>query len=117
MHLCKYNHPVLKNKDIKHYFFLEIFVVCKTTHRYFFISIFHMVKKRLGGVMGSVLASSAVDCGFKPRSGQTKDYKIGVFCFSAKHAALTRKNKDWLARNQDNVSEWGNMSNRELLFQ
>jgi hypothetical protein len=28
-----------------------------------------------------------------------------------------RKRKDWLARNQDNVSEWGDMSIRGLLFQ
>ena len=49
--------------------------------------------------MVSVLASSAVDRGFEPRSGQTKDYKIGICCFSAKHAALMRKSKDWLARN------------------
>jgi hypothetical protein len=26
--------------------------------------------------------------------GQTKDYKIGICCFSAKHAALRRKNKE-----------------------
>jgi hypothetical protein len=39
-----------------------------------------------GGIMVSVLASSAVDRGFQPRSGQTKDYKIGICCFSAKHA-------------------------------
>ena len=56
-----------------------------------------------GGVMVSVLASSAVDRGFEPRSGQTKDYKIGICCFSAKHAALKRKSDDWLARNQNNV--------------
>ena len=40
-------------------------------------------------------------------NGQTKDYpyiKIGICCFSAKHATLRRKNKDWLARNHDNVS-------------
>jgi hypothetical protein len=49
--------------------------------------------------------------------GKTKDYKIGICCVSAKHAALRRKSKDWLARNQDNVSEWGDMSIRELLFQ
>jgi hypothetical protein len=68
--------------------------------------------------MVSVLASSAIDRGFEPRSGQTKDYKIGIFCcFSAKHAALKRKSKDWLARNQNNVSEWSDMSTRELLFQ
>ena len=54
--------------------------------------------------MVSMLSSSAVDRGFEPRSGQTKDYKIGICCFSCKHAALRRKIKDWLAQNQDNVS-------------
>ena len=29
---------------------------------------------RIGGVMVSVLASSAIDREFEPRSGQTKDY-------------------------------------------
>ena len=53
--------------------------------------------------MVSVLASSVVDRGFEPLSGQTKDYIIGICCFSTKHAALRRKNKDWLARNQNNV--------------
>ena len=52
-----------------------------------------------------MLASSAVDHGFEGRSGQTKDYEIAICCFSAKHAALRRKSKDWLAWNQDNVSE------------
>ena len=54
--------------------------------------------------MVSVLAVSAVDRGFDHQSGQTKDYKIGICCFSAKHAALRRKSKDWLVRNQDNMS-------------
>jgi hypothetical protein len=45
-----------------------------------------------------------VDRGFDPRSGQTKDYQIGICCFSAKHATLRRKSKDWLVRNQNNVS-------------
>jgi hypothetical protein len=67
--------------------------------------------------MVSVLASSAVDRGFEPGSGQTKDYEIGICCFSFKHTALRRKSKDWLARNQDNVSEWGDMSIYRLLFQ
>jgi hypothetical protein len=64
--------------------------------------------------MVSVLSSSVVYCGFKPRSGQTKDYEMGICCFSAKHAALRRKSKDWLARNQDNVSECGDMSTCRL---
>ena len=41
--------------------------------------------------MFSVLASSAVDRGFEPQSGQTKDYEIVFCCFSAKHAALRRE--------------------------
>jgi hypothetical protein len=65
----------------------------------------------------SVLASRAVDRGFQPRSGQIKYYEIGICCFSAKHAALRRKSKDWSARNQNNVSEWSDMSIGELLFQ
>ena len=67
--------------------------------------------------MVSVLTSRAVDHGFEPRSGQTKHYKIGICCFSAKHAALGRKRKDLFARNQDNVSVLGEMSIRGLLFQ
>jgi len=58
-----------------------------------------------------------VDRGFEFQSAQTKDYKIGICCFSAKHAALRRKHKDWLARNQDNASKWGKMTIRRLLFQ
>jgi hypothetical protein len=43
--------------------------------------------------------------------------QIRICFFSANHAALMRMNKDWLARNQDKVSEWGDMSLRGLLFQ
>ena len=34
--------------------------------------------------ISSVFASSAADRGFESRSGQTKDYKIGICCLSAK---------------------------------
>ena len=46
----------------------------------------------IGGVMVSILSSSAVDPGFEHRSDQTKDYKIGICCLSAKHAALRENN-------------------------
>ena len=59
-----------------------------------------IISNRIGGVMVSVLASSAVDRGFESRSGQTKDYKICICSFSVKHGALRRTSKDWLARNQ-----------------
>ena len=57
--------------------------------------------------MVSMLTLSVVDRGFEPRSGQTK----------AKHAALRRKSKHRLPRNQNNVYEWSDMSTRGLLFQ
>ena len=77
----------------------------------------HSIWHHIGGIMVSVLASGVVDGGLEPRSSQTKDYKIGICCFSTKHAALKGKSKNWLAQNQYNVSEWGSMSIRELLFQ
>ena len=42
----------------------------------------------IGGVMVSVVASSAVNRGFEPQSGQIKGYKIGFCC--GKHTALGR---------------------------
>ena len=71
----------------------------------------------IGGIIVSVLVSRVADREFEPRSSQTKNYRIGMCCFSAKHAALRRKNKDWLARNQDNPSYLGVMSIRGLVFQ
>jgi hypothetical protein len=72
----------------------------------------------MGGGMVSVLASSAVDLGFEPRSHQTKDYEISICCCSAKHTTLRRKSKDWLAwyHNQDNVSEWADMTSSSLVY-
>ena len=58
-----------------------------------------------------------VDRGFESRSGQTKDYKIGICLFSAKQAALRRKSKDRVAQNQNNVPECSGMSTRGVLFQ
>ena len=68
-------------------------------------------------VMVSVLSSITVYRGFEFRSDQTKGCKIGICFFSAKHAALRRMSKHWLTRNQDNVSEWSDMSIHGLLFQ
>ena len=51
-----------------------------------------------------------IDRGFELRSGQTKDYEIGICYFSVKHAALRRKSKDRMAWNQNIVSEWSDMS-------
>jgi hypothetical protein len=48
-----------------------------------------MITDPIGGVIVSMLDSSMVDRVFEPWSGQTKDYEIGICCFSVKHAALS----------------------------
>ena len=52
--------------------------------------------------MVNLLDSDVVYCLFGLTFGQT----IGNCCFSAKHAALRRKDKEWVAQNLDIVSEW-----------
>jgi hypothetical protein len=74
--------------------------------------------KEIGAVMVSVLVPSAVDRGIEPRRVEPKTIKL-VFVASPQMTqhAIRKKNKDWLARNQDNVSEWDDMSIRRLFFQ
>ena len=71
---------------------------------------FIIQRNRIGGVTVSMFTWNAVDRGFEPRSGQTKDYYLGICCFSAKHATQMSKRTDWLARNQNNVSKWTKVS-------
>jgi len=66
---------------------------------------------RIGGVLVRVLSPRALDRVFEPYK---KTIKMCICCFSAKHSALRRKSKDWLARNE---SEWGDMSVSGMLFQ
>jgi hypothetical protein len=89
------------------------FVKCKSIEEVFLLPI-------CGDKFLILKNASAAECGrswVRTRSGQTIDYKIGICCFSAKHATLRRKSKDWLGRNQNNVSEWSHMSIRGMLFQ
>ena len=80
-------------------------------------------------IMVSVLSWSVMENGFKSWSCQTKNYNVSICWFSAKHAALRSKSKDWLKRNQDNMCvsgatclpvdcccEWSNMSTCGLLL-
>ena len=89
----------------------------KSIESFITIFIFLYLGNSIGGVMVRVLTSSAVDRGFEPRLGPTKDYKIGICCFSAGHAVIRRNSKHWMAWNQDNVSKWGDMSTHRQLFQ
>jgi len=59
---------------------------------------------RIGGVM---VRRARLECGrsWVPAPvGSIQTVKL-ICCFSAKHAALRRKSKNWLARNLNNVSE------------
>jgi hypothetical protein len=40
-----------------------------------------------------LMPDKTVNCQFESRSGQTKDYKIGICCFSVEHVSLRRKSK------------------------
>ena len=65
-------------------------------HVYYFCCLSSYYGNRIYSVMVRVLGSSAIGHGFEPCLGQTTDYKIGICCFSAKHAALRRKSKEWV---------------------
>jgi hypothetical protein len=108
--------PVSKARTNKFYIYRQCTYIVYISPTFIFGYLQYLLNC-IGGVMVSMLASSAVDLGFEPWSGQTKDYKIDICCFSAKHTALRSKSKDWFAQNQNNVSEWGDMSIRGLLFQ
>jgi hypothetical protein len=45
----------------------------------------------------------------KKKNPHNIDYEMCIYCLPAKHAALSRKSKDWLSQNQENVSEWNDM--------
>ena len=62
-------------------------------------------------------SSSVIDGGCEQRRGCTKDNTICISCFSTKHTALRNKRKEWVARNDDKVSERNDMSTSWLLFQ
>jgi hypothetical protein len=64
------------------------------------ISFHQKALNHIGGVMVQyIMGSSRV----KP------DYKTGIYCFFAKHAAFRSKSKYWLTRNQINVSDWSDI--------
>jgi hypothetical protein len=42
------------------------------------------ILNRIDGAMVNVLSSRLVDRGFEPRSGETKDYAVGMCGFSAR---------------------------------
>ena len=77
------------------------------------------ILNRTGGLIVSVLASSVVDRVFEPRLDQIKSNIMKLVCVASPLSTqvLRRKNKDWLVRNQDNVSKRSYISTSGLLSQ
>jgi len=82
----------VQNKKLK-----RILVDNVTCNNNVHVSVYTCTKfcNHINDVMVCMLTSCVVYRGFRPWSGQTKNYKIGICCFSAMHAALCGKNKDW----------------------
>jgi hypothetical protein len=60
-----------------------------------------LIPHRIGGVMVSVITASVVDRGFESRSGQSKDYIIGICCFSAVVWRVGGRGVDWIITQLD----------------
>ena len=75
-----------------------------------------MLCNRIGSIMICGTALIAIARGFESWSVQTEDYENGIYCFSAKQAALRTKGEYWLTRIGNSVSEWSDMFIRGLLF-
>jgi hypothetical protein len=75
------------------FFYLKILVLVHYPQK-----LFSKEKNRIDGVVVGMVSLDAIDRGCKPRLGQTKDYIIGICCFSA----LGNKRKDWFSLNQYN---------------
>jgi hypothetical protein len=89
----------------------QIFIKTSKLSYYFYIVIKHV---RYNNV-NYFLISYSVECG---RSWvRLVRIKPGICCFSDKHSQLRNKTKDWLARNQIDISEWSVMFSRGRLFQ
>ena len=71
-----------------------VFLLFLSAYQVILIITHSFIPSYIGGVMVSMVTSSVVDHGLEPRLGQTKDYNIGICCFSAKHTALRKKSKD-----------------------
>jgi hypothetical protein len=65
---------------------------------------------RMGDVMVNVFASNVIEYGLKSKTSQTKNYDIVITAFP-----LSMHLQDFLARNQDNVSD-GNIMFTCVLF-
>jgi len=71
----------------------------------------------IASVMSNLVdpVSTAIGRRFEPESGQNKDYKFCICCFSARHVVLSNKSKHRSVHSRDN--EFCDISSCWLLFQ
>ena len=80
---------IVDNQYICSFTFILLALWIRNKHQFY--------SNHISGVMVNVFALSAVGLWFKPRSGQTNDYKIDICCIKEKEQRR--------ARNQENVPE------------
>ena len=82
-----------KKKEFQNHGTTSLAHLSKTEKAIKTFSNFPNILNHNGGIMVSMLTLCAADHGFEPRLDQTKDYKIGICGFSAKHAGLRSKSE------------------------
>ena len=98
---------VCQNKLLYYFIsvFLQGFYVILLSTMFLFLclqSILVVLRNRCCDVMVSIRSSNVTDCKFDARSGQTKDHKMGICCFSFNHATLRYNGKDWWTPSEGN---------------
>ena len=88
-------YAVLFYIDLSQSFLFILYYNSFTVYQSFFLSTKILPWKSNSGGMFNVLALSAVYREFDPLMCQTKKYKIGICCFSAKHSIFRGKSKDF----------------------
>jgi hypothetical protein len=88
---CQYANAILSLRDIWKKFRSIIEFILMTKWKSYQKSLIILQN----GVMVSVLTSCVIDRRFKLCSSQTKDYNIGICCFSTKHTVLRSKSNKW----------------------
>ena len=79
--------------------------------------IYNNIYYRIGCVMVNVIVSSVVYRKFEPRSGQTKDYTIGICCFSDMHTAFRgERAKTGLLEIRIMCSSWATCRSADCCF-
>ena len=89
------SHSVISYK-LKFWYNPALDAIYISIYRMLLSFLFLCLLKRLSGVAVFMLVSGVLYFLFDSWAGQTKDYKLGICCFSTENAALRNKKNDYL---------------------